>query len=32
VWPLKKAEVNEALNRIHRISNGLNLALTAENT
>jgi len=32
VWPLQKGEVKEALDRIHRITNGLNLALTTENT
>jgi hypothetical protein len=32
VWPLQKGDVKEALDRIHRITNGLNLALTTENT
>lgn len=32
VWPLKEADVNKAIDRIHRIKSDLNLALTADNT
>jgi hypothetical protein len=32
VWPLQKGDVKEALNRLHRITMGLNLALTTEST
>jgi hypothetical protein len=32
VWPLQKGEAKEALERIHRITDGLNLALTTDNT